>query len=783
MGNIQLDYSDIKDIFREKLKIDNIVKTISSVFLNERYASKIDYKPYFQRNYVWDDEKATYFIESIMLGTEIPPLVLFQTRDKNEVIDGRQRYETIERFLRDKLVLSEKGLRCLKSLAGKKYSQLNASLQENFEDTRIRILQFQVVNEPKLDADKEDKIKKEIFRRYNSGITPLEKYDIERAAYIDDGLSQQLSDLIENDEQLYEFLRIILVPKRKMKVKKRDQVNIMVTMIRDLISLPHVPIKIYARASSKAEILHKSYSIIMQGEIEDEIEKFKQVVGILRCIYTECVELHLPLKDSKLFYEVLYWGVSIVLDAGCAVDEEKRNRIYQYIINAESEDIWNGIKDNGIKTAAFMFDATGSHYYSAIINRYTFIANIFERVFGIEAARMLNASKDVLGDKTDDKTEEIERYKLNKPLPETLTIEDIVREMNKSRFLIRPPYQRSETKDIQKASYLMESILLGFTIPPIFVYKRKDKVREVVDGQQRLLTILGYLSKTYLDENGEYVSSDKDKFKLSKLKILSEQNGKTIDNIEESFEDSILEFPLDIIEIDGEQNPGFSPIDLFLRLNTKPYPIKENSFEMWNAYVDREIVFRVKEIAKKYQGGVFRNKDNRMKLEELIISLAYLDYRLTSGFDFSQIVNVYKRNDRISARIMSKDQVTKTLGEVSISNVDGFMYSVENVDVFAQKVLTIINDDTTKIRDLVSHLRKGTNYKADQNYYFLWILLNNISLDFIKDNQSRLYREIQKVFAVIQNTPEGLTATDFVHRLEKFDQIVLHKEYTFEVKL
>ena len=88
MGNIQLDYSDIKDIFREKLKIDNIVKTISSVFLNERYASKIDYKPYFQRNYVWDDEKATYFIESIMLGTEIPPLVLFQTRDENEVVDG-----------------------------------------------------------------------------------------------------------------------------------------------------------------------------------------------------------------------------------------------------------------------------------------------------------------------------------------------------------------------------------------------------------------------------------------------------------------------------------------------------------------------------------------------------------------------------------------------------------------------------------------------------------------------------------------------------------------------
>ena len=67
MANIQLDYSDIEDIFKEKLKIENIVKTIKTTFFNERYLDKVDYKPYFQRNYVWDDEKASYFIESIIL--------------------------------------------------------------------------------------------------------------------------------------------------------------------------------------------------------------------------------------------------------------------------------------------------------------------------------------------------------------------------------------------------------------------------------------------------------------------------------------------------------------------------------------------------------------------------------------------------------------------------------------------------------------------------------------------------------------------------------------------
>lgn len=72
-----------------------------------------------------------------------------------------------------------------------------------------------------------------------------------------------------------------------------------------------------------------------------------------------------------------------------------------------------------------------------------------------------------------------------------------------------------------------------------------------MDGQQRLLAILGFLGKTYIDERGNTVSSDKDKFRLSKLKILSELDGKTIDTVDEEFEEKILEFPMDIIEIDA----------------------------------------------------------------------------------------------------------------------------------------------------------------------------------------------------------------------------------------
>lgn len=220
MAGIEMNCDDVKEIFKESLKIQNLVKSIQSIFFNERFTQKINYKPYFQRNYVWDDEKATYFIESILLGTEIPPLVFFQTKTLNEIIDGRQRYETLQRFLSDKLILKEEGLHKLKVLSNKKYSRLDDKTREIFENTKIRILQCSVVNEPKLDDEKEDKIKKEIFRRYNSGITPLQKEEIARAEFIYDELTNKIKMELNTNENMFVNLSEFFLPKRKKNAPK-----------------------------------------------------------------------------------------------------------------------------------------------------------------------------------------------------------------------------------------------------------------------------------------------------------------------------------------------------------------------------------------------------------------------------------------------------------------------------------------------------------------------------------------------------------------------------------
>jgi hypothetical protein len=54
------------------------------------------------------------------------------------------------------------------------------------------------------------------------------------------------------------------------------------------------------------------------------------------------------------------------------------------------------------------------------------------------------------------------------------------------------------------------------------------------------------------------------------------------------------------VEIEERFNPNLIPVDLFIRLNDKPYPIRENSFEMWNSWVEREVIAKIKENVSKH---------------------------------------------------------------------------------------------------------------------------------------------------------------------------------------
>ncbi|MCT4618770.1 MAG: DUF262 domain-containing protein [Marinisporobacter sp.] len=754
MNEIILKHEEIDKIFKSHLKIESKVMSIDSIFCNPRLSRRIDYKPYYQRNYVWDNEKATYFIESILIGTEIPPLVFFKNK-KIEIIDGRQRYETIKNFIDKKLTLTGKGLQNLTYLAKYDFDDLDEDTKNIFYNTQIRILEFSVVNEPRLSERKEDLIKKEIFRRYNSGITPLKKPEIERALFITDDLSSDLKIKIKNDEQLYYILVKLFLSERDLgAINKRVTLDKLMSKLRQLLILQNIPIKKYSYGNNRSVILKNLYEYYSYNinDFEEFYEIFKIKISILNDlygIYSNDYDIH-----NKLIYECTFWMLNIL------EQESKLDNGITLLLSDYAKYIYNNI-DN--------FSMQSSHFYKNVVARFSTVAKFINEHFNIDTGIYIDDYSQYAKKADDYNSKEVpsqeihklEDVRLSKPEPTSMTIDDISRLMNRNKFLIRPPYQRHEVINKIKSSALIESILLGIKLPPVFIYRRDDGIHEVIDGQQRLLSILGFIGSEFIDEENKRVKSEKNKFKLKNLRILSENNNDNFEDLDEDLKDKILDFNLSVVIIDEKLNPSFDSVDLFIRLNNKPYPVRENSFEMWNSYIDKDIICVVKENLKKHVDWFYLKQsknDKRMANQELYITLVYLEYKkLTEGIKhIDQFLNTYQRNENINTRIKEKKDITKLLDNVTVneSKKQDFINCIDKVEEFILLLKEILLGDLDSV-DLIMELNAilclKNSRRTTQSFYSLWLILNQVSNDKVKLYRNMIKNDIKEIIKSMKN--------------------------------
>ena len=213
---------------------------------------------------------------------------------------------------------------------------------------------------------------------------------------------------------------------------------------------------------------------------------------------------------------------------------------------------------------------------------------------------------------------------------------------------------------------------------------------EVIDGQQRILSILAFLGRGYLNEEGQTVKSNKDGFALLlKDSILTNLNGKHFAQLDEDLQDKIANFDLWVIEINEKNNPDFEPLDLFIRLNNKPYPIKDDTFEMWNSYLDRGLINTIKASYRNNANWFFMRKaSTRMENENNYTVLSYFNYLEQNKQDATEKgpLDIYKIGGRIAIRLRSKGDISKILEnaekkEAFVAAVNGLEFTLRNMAV------------------------------------------------------------------------------------------------------
>ena len=213
--------------------------------------------------------------------------------------------------------------------------------------------------------------------------------------------------------------------------------------------------------------------------------------------------------------------------------------------------------------------------------------------------------------------------------PSDLTL-SVLAEMWKNKDIIIPEFQRNFVWRIQQSSLLIESFLLGLPVPQVFFYVAEDNTNLVIDGQQRIMSVVYYLDGYF---GSESLQGKKQVFRLTGLDPRSPFAKKRFEDLEESHQRKLKSAVLRAINI-RQLSPGgenTSIYHIFERLNTGGTPLKPQ--EIRNCVFRGELVSILRELNKdenwrKILGK--RHLDKHQKDVELLLRVFALSSNLNA---------------------------------------------------------------------------------------------------------------------------------------------------------
>lgn len=147
-----------------------------------------------------------------------------------------------------------------------------------------------------------------------------------------------------------------------------------------------------------------------------------------------------------------------------------------------------------------------------------------------------------------------------------MSIGEVINIYRDGEIEIHPEFQRIYRWDEEQKSKFIESVLLGIPIPPIFVFQKSNGMWDVIDGQQRLSTILQFAGILKTDDGTTYPP-----LQLLPTKFLPSLGKVTWNDPETFVPDLKLLFKREKLHftIIKEKNDGdSSKYELFQRINT-----------------------------------------------------------------------------------------------------------------------------------------------------------------------------------------------------------------------
>lgn len=332
---------------------------------------------------------------------------------------------------------------------------------------------------------------------------------------------------------------------------------------------------------------------------------------------------------------------------------------------------------------------------------------------------------------------------LKKKSPKIVQINDIIQWYENDELELSPKYQRNSVWNVKAKSYLIDTIIQGLPIPPIFMRQRidvttKKTYREIIDGQQRLRAITEYIQN---------------KFPISKTHN-ELYGGLRYDDLDEEMQEQILEYDLFVEVISEKEDPVI--YDMFARLNTNNCVL--NKQELRNARYWGEFKVAAYNTAAEYrelfyEHKIFNDKQfSRMLDVEFISSLINIfingiDTDTAASIDklYSSYDKDFREFSKIKIKFDNVMQEIKYIYEYLNGNVKCFTSRLYFYTLFGALAHQLYGIDQLSIFRL-------PEYEADQIEDYRELLLerviqfeNDYEVCVIEeDEKSDLYYDFQK---------------------------------------
>jgi hypothetical protein len=309
-------------------------------------------------------------------------------------------------------------------------------------------------------------------------------------------------------------------------------------------------------------------------------------------------------------------------------------------------------------------------------------------------------------------------------------VSDFLSWQRSGSLILSPNFQRRAVWPEAAKSYFMDSIVQGLPVPIVFLRERSDldtlePKREVVDGQQRLRTLISFIEPRLL----ENYNPEKDDFVVKKSHN-AQIAGKKFKELENETRHRILnyEFSVHILPSDTEDA---EILQIFARMNSTG--IKLNDQELRNAEFF----------------GMFKQSVYRLAFEQLN---RWREWKVFSETEIARMLEVEEVSDLVL--LMVRDVHTK-----SQKKIDDFYR--EHEERFPQK-----SEIETRFRLVMDKIDETVGSKIPDTVFSKRPLFNTL-FTFYYELMFGLGRPLDKTKAKPVPTKIGKAITAASNRIEK----------------